>query len=444
MTMDADVCATGRRLLKIAIVLSALMACGTRLAAQQQDVSNEVFQLRAIDVKGIHRYTQPEVVKLSGLSAGRAVRPADLDAAVNRMAASGLFEKVRYRYSTMGHDMTLTIDVAEASWTVPVVLDNFIWMTDEEVVDFVRQDVPSFDGTAPTLAGASDLIARALTKLLKARHLPGRINVTPQFQLATHTLQSYVFAVTDPAPAMCGVHIEGASAIAERDLVATLRSAAGGGYSRYYVSHAAKGTLTDMYHRRGYWRAAFDAPAARVAAASSGCSGADVSLRVTEGERYAWDHAEWRGATLLPTATLDGLLDMKAGDVADASRIDAGLREIANVYGEQGYIGQIAAYVPRLDDAGRRAIFEITVSEGPQFRMGTLKFVGISDADADKLRKKWKLKPGDVYDASYAGKFVREHMMYTKPGANGLQRSARMVSQPDATTHLVNIQVVFD
>jgi hypothetical protein len=49
----------------------------------------------------------------------------------------------------------VTFTIEEAEWTMPVLLDNFVWFKDDEIVTALRQRIPSFDGTAPILEGVT-------------------------------------------------------------------------------------------------------------------------------------------------------------------------------------------------------------------------------------------------------------------------------------------------
>jgi len=389
----------------------------------------------SIQVKGTRRYTPAEVSRLSGIEIGKPATVADLTAAANRLAATGLFDSVKYSYTTAGRQLAVTFEIEEAAWTMPVVLDNFVWMTDEEVIAAVRQDVPSFDGTAPLNAGAADSLTRALQTMLKGRSIPGRIDFTTSVDLKGGR-PKYVFSVKDPSPKVCALHVVGASAISERDLLEPLGAIVGGDYSRLFVTTASAGTLVDMYRRRGHWRAAFSPPSVTV----GGCEGVSVTLNVTEGSAYAWDRAVWSGNAALVPVALDALLGMKPGEVADVTRIEAGLGKVAEAYGKQGHILEHTSFQPRLDDGQRRAAFQIAVDEGSQFHMGSLEFVGITDSDANTLQKKWRLKAGDVYDASYAKRYQFEELYPLRTRAGG---RASVETNIDPDRKIVNLRVVF-
>jgi hypothetical protein len=49
--------------------------------------------------------------------------------------------------------------------------------------------------------------------------------------------------------------------------------------------------------------------------------------------------------------------------------------------------------------------------------MGTLTVAGLAAADANRLKEKWTLRSGDVYDASYVDEFLKKNLMtVARPG----------------------------
>ena len=391
-------------------------------------------RIASVQVKGNRRYTAEEVTRLGGVQTGQPATADDLTKAANRLAATGLFDSVRYTYTT-GRTMTVTFEVEEAKWTMPVILDNFVWLPEQELSAAIRAEVPSFDGTAPVNEGAADLITRTLQGILKARGVPGRVEANAQADSRGGQPQ-YLFVVKDPSPKVCALRVSGASALPEKDVIGPLEFTKGGDYSKFFFQTASAGTLTDIYRRKGYWRAKFDAPVV----ALNTCDGVDVTLPVSEGIPYTWDHAEWTGNPSIAADALNSALAMRPGEMADAGKIDSGLRDVRRLYGQLGHITAQTTLEPRLDDATRKAVFAIVVKEGPQFHMGTVQVEGVREADAAALAKKWKLKPGDVYDEAYANKFHFEELSQLRTNAGG---RAHLVTDIDAKANIVNVRIVF-
>lgn len=401
---------------------------------QAQAAAAPTFTLAGVDVTGAKRMTGADLAVLAGLTTGQPIAVGDLQAAAERAAASGLFTSLQYRYVTSKGRLTLTFDVAEAERTVPVTFDNFVWMSDDQVREAVSRSFPTFDGMAPPTEGTPALISRALEALLSERRIPGRVAFMPQADLKGGLL-GYVFKV-EPSPRVCAVEVTGASGDAGRDISSTARELVGKEYSRSYFTSMADATLVDIYRRRGHWRAAFAQPVLVVE--PPGCSGVSVTLAVTEGPAYRWQGAEWTGNVGLPTATLDKLLGMTSGSVADGRKINDGLLAVRKAYRQHGFLLQTATLSPRLDDAARTAVFEVRVEEGPQFRMGTVQFVGLAEEDAATLLKRWKLAPGEVFNADYASDFLVKEIRPRRGNA----RLPELQFDVDQASRIVNVRFV--
>jgi outer membrane protein assembly factor BamA len=400
---------------------------------RQQPPAPTEFQLGAVSVTGVSRYTPAEVTRLSALKAGQPVTPSDLDNTVKQMSSTGLFASLKYRYATSGNRLDVTFDIEEPSWSMPVVFDNFVWLRDAELLAAVKQDVPTFDGTLPVNSEVTSYMTGVLQHLLDERQIRGRVEFALHNNQTTGKSQ-YLFSVKGTGLGVCALRVTGASVIPESQLVGAAAELMRRDYSRLYLTELANGTLRTMYRQRGYWRAEFRDPIATLGTAPDACAGVGVTLHVDEGAPYTWDHAEWRGVSVIAPKELDAALGLKAGDVADVTKMETGLRQVRGAYRRLGYMQQRSTMTPRPDDATRRLVLEVTVEEGPQFRLGELTITGMGDQDADALRKKWTLKTGDIYDDSYIQQFRRENGTPTR----------RLTMEPtiDAVRKVIDLKMI--
>jgi len=399
------------------------------------------FKLTKIDVVGAKRYTTAEVTKVSGLEMGQAIAVADLDGVARRLASIGLFTSVKYQYATTATDMALTLSIEEEALTTPVVFDNFVWFTDDELTGLLRQSIPQFNGLVPSNAGISAFLSRELEKILAARKIAGRVEFSLLTDRTARTVNRFIFSVTGAGAALgvCAVRFDGAQAVDNAVLQEAAQALKGKAYSRSFTIAFANGTLTQLYRRRGFLKASV-APPNAAPDAGGGCGGVTVTLPVSEGLAYAWDHAEWIGNTAVPAKELNTALAMKTGDVVDVARIETGLGLVHEIYGKRGYVTQAATFVPKLDDAAHKAVFEMTVTEGPQFVMGALEIGGLSPSDEANLRRKWRLRPGAVYDAAYLTQFIKENPVASAGG--GVRRLVAAVI-PVMAGHQVTVRLDF-
>jgi len=407
------------------------------LPTRAQQAAPSSYQLAAVQVTGTKRYTPADVGRLSGLEPGQMVTVERITSGAAHLGTSGLFKSVKFRYVTSAGRVAVIFDVEDAEWTVPVTFDNLVWFSDEEITNAVKADVPTFDGTLPPAEGAPDLVMRSIQKLLESKKISGRAAFQPQTDLVTKKL-SYLFAVQDPAPVLCGLMFPGATPPLERELVEASKAALGQSYSRFYLSSMSAGTLLDVYHRRGHWRAAFRSPAPTIDSPS--CKGVSAALSVVEGAVYSFDKAQWAGNGVLQTSELDVLFAMKGGEVADSSKIDEGLRRIHVAYGKKGYLTTSTSAAPRLNDETKRALFDVRVEEGPQFFMGALAFEGLAAADAARLTRMWKLAAGAPYDNSYESDFIFKDVMPLLPRGT---KTPTVRESLDSDKHIVNVTITF-
>jgi outer membrane protein assembly factor BamA len=422
--------------------IGVLALAGLMFVSTATPQPSKAYNLTAVQVKGAKRFKEADVTRLSGLTVGQPVRLADVTAAAERLGASGLFKSLNYRYVTNADGMTVIFEFEEADWTVPVLFDNFVWFSADELTTAVRRDVPSFDGTAPPTEGVTELVTRSLGTLLKARNLAGQVQYTPESDLKGNLLR-HVFSVRSPAPRTCALHFAGAAALSEQELAQSIHETVGSDYSRLMLEKLARGTLTDVYRQRGFWRATFDEPAAALEDSPT-CSGVTVRFVVTEGSAYTFDHVDWSGNTALAADKLDALFGMKTGEVAGITRIDAGIRQLKSGYGDIGFVLAVATYATKLDDAARRAVFLVEIKEGSQFRMGTFDVRGVSQDDAAALRAKWHLASGEVFNASYPLKYRIEEIKDLLRRGSLATRKASLGSRIDPDKQIVDVWLSFE
>ena len=357
-------------------------------------------KIAKIELEGLQALTAETVIATSGLKVGERFSVDATDEAAQRLLSSGLFKKVGYRTRNAGGNVTITFQLEEVKGqSSPVVFDNFIWFSDEELAAAIKREVPSFNGSAPDIGNTNEAIKKALQNLLTERKLPGQVEYNP-------TEHEHLFRVEGAPMKICTLHFPGAQTVPEEKLIEATRSAVDPEYSRQSAKTFPKYSLYPIYRELGHLRATFGAPIAKPET-KPGCEGVDLTIPVNEGARYSWAKAEWSGNQVLSAKELDDALGMKAGEVANGKKFDTGLKEVQKAYGKSGHIQTLMKPTPEFDDAATNVTFKIAVNEGPQYRMGTVEFKGFSAEDAATLGKKWALKSGEVYDQTYVSQFLR-------------------------------------
>jgi outer membrane protein assembly factor BamA len=428
----------------LCVLLVVVLCAG---GARAQESAAQKMRLGKIEVSGLQHTPLEEVIAASGLQTGQQVSVAALDEAAGRLLQTGLFSKLSYRYRTTGGEAVVTFLVEEARGSVPVVFDNFIWFTHEELVSAVRRELPAFDGSAPESQGAIAAITRALAGLLAARHITGQVEeMAATDESGAHPRR--VFSVRGVRVPLCQLHFPGATNIAESELIKNSRPLFENDYSQETVAAFAVGNLLPLYHQRGHLRAVFAAPTASAVAAtgantSANCNGADVTIPVTEGAAYLWDKAAWAGAAALGAAELDAALNMKAGEVADGLKIEKGWHAVSRAYGRRGYLMARVKPAPAFDDEHQRVSYDVQLDEGAQFHMGTLAVVGLAEADAARLQRAWQLAPGAIFNMDYLEEFNKKLPLLRLEGFGTRFKGYKTDLKPNRQTLTVDVTLSF-
>lgn len=423
------------------ILLIALLALASTCTAQQQ------MRLSKIEVVGLKRIPPDQVITASELKIGQTVNGSVLDAAATKLMQSGLFKKLTYRVRGAAGQATVVFEVEEANRSLPVVFENFVWFTDDELEAAIRADIPFFNGTAPEAGDTTQKITQALQRLLNEKKIPGRVEFMPYTDLAKGR-QEFVYGVTGVKIPICSLSFPGAEAIPEVQLIKASQQLLQSDYSKKDVSGFATHTLFPLYRRLGRLRAQFRTPTAEPTPNLPNCvGGVIVTIPVEEGAVFSWAQAEWSGNQVLPGSELSTALGMKAGEVADGFKIDAGLMEVRKAYARKGYIAVRTRESSEFDESAQKVTYRFAVVEGSQYRMGNVIINGLSPELTQELKQSWTLAPGAVFDESS----VDDFRLNALPRFVGIQMqrslafraTAQTEIKPDAQKLTVDVIIAF-
>jgi outer membrane protein assembly factor BamA len=394
---------------------------------------------------GLNRFNETQASQATGLKTGDSVTQAQLAAAVDRLAKSGAFENVSFRYSTSGNSLNVEFQVVEISRLLPCVFDNFVWFSDAELDKALRDRVSFYAGGIPESGATSEEVRVALRDMVRANGISGDVTVIPSIAGLGQPVSALVYSVTGVAMPIRSIRFAGNAAITASSLEAASSQIIGRDYSVSFVSQFAGAGLVPLYRKQGYLRARFEKPDGAPLHSNDTAivQPVVVALSVEEGPVFYWEKAEWTGNRIFTSEELNRLLGMKPKDVANQEKIDAGLTAIKRAYDTRGFIE--AAVKPKeiLDDTARLTTYDVAVDEGAQFHLGMVHFEGLPEVALKELIKSWQLKPGDVYDASYPGMFVSK-VAIGKLKELGIEKTSATVSpKPEKQKASVDLNIVF-
>jgi outer membrane protein assembly factor BamA len=134
------------------------------------------MKLEKVDVQGSTLFTPAEVAKMAGLRIGQDADLAGLSKAASALAAWGYFAAVQFSYRYTGPNLTVTFQLSEEKKLLQSVFDNFASLRDEEIVQAIRQDYPSFAGKVPGTGTANRFVQEKIEGLLAQKGSPSPVS----------------------------------------------------------------------------------------------------------------------------------------------------------------------------------------------------------------------------------------------------------------------------
>ena len=111
-------------------------------------------QLIAIKVTGSKRYPEEAIAAATGLQMGTAVNDDDFKKAARRLGDTGVFTDIAYTFSYSSAGTKLELHVTDAAKFVPARFEDFVWFSDAELFQRIKQHAPLFDGQLPLAPSA--------------------------------------------------------------------------------------------------------------------------------------------------------------------------------------------------------------------------------------------------------------------------------------------------
>jgi outer membrane protein insertion porin family len=391
-----------------------LMVCWVPAAQTQTPPKPARFyKLIGVNVTGSKRFTSEQVAAASGLPMGTVAQEEDFKKAARQLGESGAFSKIAYTYTYSSAGTKLDFQVTDADKFVPAHFTDFVWFEDEELLHKVHERVPLFNGELPTNGRLPDQVSDVLQALLVENGVAGYVQYL-RSSAASGQLESIDYSVYGISIRIRHLEFEGAGASEFPSLQVAAEKLSDREYSHPLLAQFIEQTLLPIYHAHGYLKAACARPRPKIVTGTASelsdtkqpTTFVDVVFPITTGISYRLSGWDWSGNKEISTDTLQPFLHAKTGQMANTVQLEENLRSAQELYGSRGYITASIKVNAEFDDSARAVTYHLVVVEGSVFHMGELEFRGIDNSLTARLRAVWKLRPGDVYDASYLKEFL--------------------------------------
>ena len=389
-------------MLPTALSLAAwVTACGIFQPGPQPRAA-DAWPVLVLEVTGNQNYSQEQILAVAGLRPGQIAAPKDFEAARDRLAATGAFQTIEFRFGPApgGKAYAVSFHVVEAGPFFPVRFED-LPLTDEEIKAHLRALDPLFGDRIPATEDLLARYARAIEQLLeqkgKRQAVRGRLTAEGTEPLAA------VFGPAAPPPVIAEVRFTGNQVIPTTALQRVMHAVAVGvPYREKTFRQLLEANVRPLYEARGRVRVRF--PEIQVTPAE-GIKGVVVTVSVDEGESYKLGSFHVEGGPI-EAAELLRVAELKEGELFDGARIAAAAERIRKRLLRDGYMRAEVKTSQAVQEASRTVEVTFRAEAGPQYVFDRLVIRGLDLIAEAAIQRLWTLKPGQPFNADYPDYFL--------------------------------------
>ncbi len=400
-------------LLLLTIPLTGVCAQPAQKPLSQMSVGAR--QLVAIKVVGSKHFPEADIAAESGLQIGQPVTDEDFKKAARILGDTGAFTDIQYIFSYSSAGTKLEFRVVDVDKFVPAHFLDFVWFSEAEMQQRIKEHVPMFEGELPLFGRMADEISDVLQAMLVENGIPGHVDYVRAGK-NDGPVDAINYKVSDVLIRIRNIKFTGAGESELPALEEAGRRLADREYSKARLNLLVQRQLLPVYYARGYLRASFGDPQPQVVkeAGEESDEGprnqsiVDITFPVTPGQQYTLSRISWTGNHEFPTDTLQKMVPAELGKPANTIRIGDELKGVQTLYASRGFVKASIAPEPQFDDTNHTVAIVLAVKEDSAYHMGDLEFRGLDNSLTAKLRNIWKIRPGEIYDATYLNEYLPE------------------------------------
>jgi outer membrane protein insertion porin family len=171
----------------------------------------------------------------------------------------------------------------------------------------------------------------------------------------------------------------------------------------YWANVLRAQTINKPLHAQGYFMASTEVTPYLVKAEPDQRSYI-VSFTIENGPQYRVRTLQVVNATVFEPDELREQIPLEPGEIHNPDKIWDGIKSIERLYISKGYIDTTAGINTSVDHSKRLVDVFVEVREGKQYRVGTVKILGLGSKAQNLLRS--VLEPGQIFDSHSLSAFL--------------------------------------
>ena len=327
---------------------------------------SDAVTLSEVQLLGTKQLTADDIVRGLNLKIGGVTTRQDLLRACGRFQQLKLFPSSHCQLHIRKGNASLTVFVEEKWRGLPVVFDNFVWTTRDELLGRLKQELPLFMPELPKSSGLTGDIIRVLDKIVGEHGVKGPVRYDDSFWTERDMNVFYIEGLSTPVAQLL---IEGDGAPPAEKVLDWSQFYTKEDFSAARLTWVISWVVRDLYASRGYLRPIVGRPALQCLEEKNGTHPVRVILSISSGAQYTFDSVSFEGLAKNHAAELFSEWKLKPGDPYDEPYARKFVFEILNRLWAKDPKTQ-SGYAPTcrtIDEASKKVSLVITV-EDPKSR----------------------------------------------------------------------------
>jgi len=422
-----------------ALIAALLLFCPLPSLAQRKASSSaqKKAPAKAIRFEGTPQYTQEELLAASGLKPGVRLTPSDVKAHAKQLNDTDFFAVVKFTTDSKGLLFTLT----PTSQLFPIHLDNLPLKPGKELDDQLHAQFPLYHGLVPANGSVVEGIRQAFEEMLASQGIKATVKAVVTSGIGSNKITAMNFTVVSPPVRIGPIQLSGVSAAMQAKVNALVSGQTGNAFDTENSAIGLKNAFEDLYQDQGYAAVAVDVTEIEPPIISGQSSDQAVeipySVVIKEGGIYKLGTISYPPDALVPRTEVENVLSKYPA--GSGRPLDLFLLAVRDAYHARGYLDCSIVSHASFNEITRIVNYNIDAVPGPLYQMGTVQFDGAPDVMAAKLKRLWKLAPGQIFDESYVSSFAAFAQKKDKSLAKWMQTMVTTYDvNPNPATHAVN------
>jgi outer membrane protein assembly factor BamA len=404
------------------------------LVALSATLHAQSYSPKVIRFEGAKAYAPADLLATAGLKQGATISVKEIEAAMQRLADTGLFSDTRYAVNPQA--LTLTLTPIDAKQSLPVRYANFVWWGPDELTPLVHARVPLFNGAVPLNGGLIDSVKQALVALLAEKGITGSVDsMSSSVGGATIAL-----TVSSPEIKVGEIRLDGASAAGGAEVAKVRAKLSGEDFDEVSTRAALINETVQIYRDDGYLDIAID-PGQHSAPRADGPSRflIDLTATIHGDELYHVASADVHAVAPVSSGDLQKLLQIKAGDVASVYELRTAESRLTGAYRTHGYLDADVHVDEVKDSAAHRIGYTLTPVPGDLYHVASVKTSGFTPDQQAEFERSFRVEPNAIFDSKFG---MQIGMLNQQRAFAGTRIQPRMTQDRNQHTVVVTLVTV--